>query len=337
MVKVAQLKETKKGYNLTHFAMAPLPPETIVDGALMNPSAVVDTIRGLVTGNRIKNKDVALSISGHSVIIKKISLPQMTDEELQESIQWEAEQYIPFDINDVNIDVQVLNPHTEGGQMDVLLVAAKSDMVNDYAQVVRDAGLSPMVVDIDAFCLQNMFEMAYGFVTGETVALINIGASLININVIASGITSFTRDIGLGGNQLTDEIQKQLNVSYEEAEAYKLGGEPGVDVDTLIPQEVERVIQEVAEQMSLEVQRSLDFFATTSAAGAISKIYVTGGTSKITTLLKVLEQRMGIPVERANPFGNINVDPDVFSEEFLREAAPMAAVAIGLGYRGPGL
>ena len=336
MVKVAQLKETKKGFSLQHFAMAPLPPDTVVDGALMNPSAIVDTIKGLVQGNRIKNKEVAISISGHSVIIKKVSLPQMTEEELQESIQWEAEQYIPFDINDVNIDVQVLNPHTEGGQMDVLLVAAKTEMVNDHAQVVRDAGLAPVVVDVDAFCLQNMFEMAYGFVPGETVALINLGASLININVVTGGMTAFTRDISLGGNQLTDEIQKQLNVSYEEAEAYKLGGEPGVD-DALIPQEVERVIQQIAEQVALEVQRSLDFFATTSAEGGISKIYVIGGTSKITTILRVLEQRTGIPVERANPFSNVDVDPGQFSEDFVREAAPMAAVAVGLGYRGADL
>lgn len=337
MIKLALLKETKKGFALQHFALAPLPPESIVDGALMNPSAIVDTIKGLIQSNKIKVKDAAVAISGHSVIIKKISLPQMTEEELQESIQWEAEQYIPFDINDVNIDVQVLNPHTEGGQMDVLLVAAKSDMVNDYAQIVRDAGLSPVVVDVDAFCLQNMFEMAYGFVPGETVALINLGASMVNINVVTSGITAFTRDIGIGGNQLTDEIQKQLNVSYEEAEAYKLGGEPGVDVDTLIPQEVERVIQQVAEQVALEVQRSLDFFSTTSADGAVSKIYVTGGTSKITTMLKVLEQRTGIPVERANPFSNVVVDSENFSEDFLRESGPMAAVAIGLGYRGADL
>ena len=337
MVKVAQLKETKKGFSLTHFAMAPLPPESIVDGALMNPGAIVDTVRGLVSGNRIKNKEVAVSISGHSVIIKKISLPQMTEEELAESIQWEAEQYIPFDINDVNIDVQVLNPHTEGGHMDVLLVAAKSDMVNDYAQVVRDAGLMPLVVDVDAFCLQNMFEMAYGYVPGEVIALINIGANLININVVNSGMTSFTRDIALGGNQLTDEIQKQLNVSYEEAEAYKLGGEPGVDVDTLIPQEVERVIQQVAEQIALEVQRSLDFYSTTSAEEGISKIFIMGGTSKITTVLKVLEQRTGIPVERVNPFKNLEIDGATFSEDFLREASSMAAVAVGLGYRGADL
>jgi len=334
MVKLAQLKETKTGFALQQFAVAPLPPDSFVDGAMMDPSAISETIKNLVQSNKVKGKDVAIAISGHSVIIKKISLPQMTEAELQESIQWEAEQYIPFDINDVNIDVQVLNPHTEGGQMDVLLVAAKSDMVNDYAEVVREAGLQPVVVDVDAFSVQNMFEMAYGFAPGETVALVNLGASKVNINVVTSGTTAFTRDIAAGGNQLTDEIQKQLNVSYEEAEAYKLGGEPGAEADTLIPQEVERVIQQVAEQIALEVQRSLDFFATTSADGAVSKIYVTGGSSKITTMLKVLERRTGVPVERANPFANIVVEPETFSEDFLRESGPMAAVAIGLGYRG---
>ncbi len=333
MVKLAQLKETKTGFALQQFAVAPLPPDSFVEGAMMDPSAISETIKNLVQANKVKGKDVAIAISGHSVIIKKISLPQMTEAELQESIQWEAEQYIPFDINDVNIDVQVLNPHTEGGQMDVLLVAAKSDMVNDYAEVVREAGLQPVVVDVDAFSVQNMFEMAYGFAPGETVALINLGASKVNINVVTSGTTAFTRDIAAGGNQLTDEIQKQLNVSYEEAEAYKIGGEGG-DVDTLIPQEVERVIQQVAEQIALEVQRSLDFFATTSADGAVSKIYVTGGSSKNTTMLKVLERRTGVPVERANPFANIVVEPESFSEDFLRESGPMAAVAIGLGYRG---
>ena len=219
--------------------------------------------------------------------------------------------------------------------MDVLLVAAKSDMVNDYAQVVRDCGLSPVVVDVDAFCLQNMFEMAYGYVPGETIALINLGASMTNINVVTSGITAFTRDIGMGGNQLTDEIQKQLNVSYEEADAYKLGGEPGSEDGTLIPQEAERVIQQVAEQIAIEVQRSLDFFSTTSAEGAVAKIYVTGGTSKITTILKVLEKRTGIPVERANPFANLVIDPEAYSKEFIDDAAAQAAVAMGLSFRGP--
>jgi type IV pilus assembly protein PilM len=225
-IKLCQLKPGKKGnYQLISFGMVQLPPEAIVDGALMNSTAVVDGIQELFASQKIKHKEVATSVSGHSVIIKKINLPQMTPEELEESIQWEAEQYIPFDINDVNIDVQILNTEsTQAGQMDVLLVAAKKDMVNDYTEVIASAGLTPVVVDIDAFAVQNQFEINYEVPRSETVVLVNIGASVTNINVLANGISTFTRDISIGGGQFTDAVQKALNVSYDEAEALKLGG-----------------------------------------------------------------------------------------------------------------
>lgn len=240
-IKVCQLKQSKKNYALQAFGMVQLPPEAIVDGALMNSNAVVDAIQELFQSQKIKSKEVATSVSGHSVIIKKINLPQMTPEELEESIQWEAEQYIPFDINDVNIDVQILNTEsTQAGQMDVLLVAAKKDMVNDYTSVIMEAGLTPVVVDVDSFAVQNMFEVNYEVPRSETVVLINIGAAVTNINVLANGISTFTRDISIGGGQFTDAIQKALNVSYDEAEALKLGG--GADTDAVVPQEVERVL-----------------------------------------------------------------------------------------------
>src|SRR5207253_11217475 len=158
-VKLVQLKEAKRGYILEAFGVAPLPPEAIVDGALMNSTAIVDAIRQLLAQYKLKNREVAIGVSGHSVIIKKISMPRMTQEELEESIQWEAEQYIPFDVKDVNIDTQILNPDANDatGQMDVLLVAAKKDMINDYTTVVSEAGLLPQVVDVDAFAVQNMF------------------------------------------------------------------------------------------------------------------------------------------------------------------------------------
>ena len=209
----------------------------------MNSTVIVSTIRDLIQSQRIRHKEAGIAISGHSVIIKKITLPAMTEEELEESIQWEAEQYIPFDINDVNIDVQVLTPEaSDQGQMDVLLVAAKKDMINDYLAVVQEAGLTPMVVDVAAFCVENAFETNYDLPSSDTIVLVNIGASVININVLADGTTAFTRDISMGGNQFTEEIQKQLSVSYDEAEALKLGGGATVDADSVVPQEVERVI-----------------------------------------------------------------------------------------------
>src|SRR5437868_6432741 len=334
-VKLVQLKEAKRGFILEAFGVAPLPPEAIVDGALMNSTAIVEAIRQLVSQYKLKNREAAIGVSGHSVIIKKISMPKMTQEELEESIQWEAEQYIPFDVKDVNIDVQILTPpdvDTGTGQMDVLLVAAKKDMINDYTSVVSEAGLSPVVVDVDAFAVQNSFEVNYELPKNETIVLVNAGASVCNINVLANGLTTFTRDVTMGGNQFTEEIQKQLNVSYDEAEKLKIGGDVG-ETDSVIPQEVERVIQGVADQMAGEIQRSLDFYAATAADSHIAKVYLSGGTAKIPALFKIIEQRVGVPVEILNPFKGVEIDNRTFDANYVMEVAPSAAVAIGLALR----
>src|SRR5258705_4773464 len=195
-VKPVQVKEAKRGYVLEGFGVAALPPEAIVDGALMNSTAIVEAIRGLVTQYKMKNREVAIGVSGHSVIIKKISMPKMTQEELEESIQWEAEQYIPFDVKDVNIDVQILTPpdvDNGTGQMDVLLVAAKKDMINDYTSVVSEAGLTPGGVDVDAVAVQNSFEVNYELPKSETIVVVNAGATACNINSLATSVTTLPR------------------------------------------------------------------------------------------------------------------------------------------------
>ena len=338
-VKLVQLKDAKRGFILDAFGVSPLPPEAIVDGALMNSTAIVQAIQELLSELKIKQREVAIGVSGHSVIIKKISMPRMTREELEESIQWEAEQYIPFDVKDVNIDVQILTPpdvDTGTGQMDVLLVAAKKDMINDYTSVVAEAGLTPVVVDVDAFAVQNAFEVNYDIPKGETVVLVNAGAAVVNINVLAKGLTTFTRDVTMGGNQFTEEIQKQLNVSYDEAEKLKVGGEAGQDADSVVPQEVERVIQGVADQLAGEIQRSLDFYAGTAADATFSKVYLSGGTAKIPALFKTIESRVGVPVEILNPFKLIEIDNRKFDPGFIMDVAPMAAVAVGLALRRAG-
>ena len=340
-VKMVLLKEQRKrgelSYALQSFGMKPLPPEAIVDGALMNSTAIVQALQELMSELKIKNKEVAIGVSGHSVIIKKIQMPRMSQEELEESIQWEAEQYIPFDVKDVNIDTQILDAggNDATGQMDVLLVAAKKDMINDYTTVVSEAGLAPVVVDVDAFAVQNMFNVNYDMPEKETVVLINAGASVVNINIIANGVTVFTRDVTIGGNQFTEEIQKQLNVSYEEAEALKIGGNRA-DADAVVPQEVERVLASVAEQVAGEIQRSLDFYAGTAADANFSKVFLSGGTAKIPALFKTIEARVGVPVEILNPFRKIDVDNRKFDPAFIMDVAPMAAVAVGLALRKPG-
>jgi len=340
-VKLIQLKELRRRgqtiYALQSFGMKPLPPEAIVDGALMNSTAIVQAMQELMAELKIKQKEVAIGVSGHSVIIKKISMPRMTQEELEESIQWEAEQYIPFDVKDVNIDTQILNPEANDatGQMDVLLVAAKKDMINDYTTVVSEAGFTPVVVDVDAFAVQNSFTNNYDLPDKETVVLINAGASVVNINIISNGITVFTRDVTIGGNQFTEQIQKELNVSYEEAEALKIGG-GRQDADAVVPQEVERVMSGVAEQVAGEIQRSLDFYAGTAADANFSRVYLSGGTAKIPALFKTIESRVGVPVEIMNPFKNIEIDNRKFDPAFIMDVAPLAAVAVGLSLRKPG-
>jgi type IV pilus assembly protein PilM len=216
--------------------------------------------------------------------------------------------------------------------MDVLLVAAKKDMVNDYTSVIMEAGLTPVVVDVDAFAVQNMFEVNYEVPRSETVVLVNIGAAVTNINVLANGISTFTRDISIGGGQFTDAIQKALNVSYDEAEALKLGG--GADTDAVVPQEVERVLQTESEAIANEVQRSLDFYAATSADAHLARIFLSGGSAKIPALIKTIERRTSVPVELVNPFRNIDISGRGFSVDYLKNVAPMAAVSVGLALRG---
>lgn len=335
-VKLCQLKTQKGGYALQNFGLVPLPSEAVVDGALMNSPRIVEAIQELVAAHKIKNKHAAISLSGHSVIIKKIPLPKMSQEELQESIQFEAEQFIPFDIHDVNIDVQIVRQESaQQGQMDVVLVAAKKDLVNEYTSVIAEAGLEPLVCDVDAFAIQNMFETNYGAPGANSIALVNVGASKTNINILSSGIPSFTRDLTIGGNAFTEEIQKQMNLSFEEAESLKIGGSSATgDTDVIMPHDVQKALLSVAENVTSEVQRSIDFYSATSADAAPTEIYLSGGSARLQVLAHALKNRIGIPVHVVDPFRRITMDPQ--NAEYLRAFGPAAAVAVGLALRYPG-
>src|SRR5262245_52395563 len=222
-VKLTQVKKGRGGsFQLLNFGIEPVPPDTIVDGAILNHSGVVDAVRALFDRMNIKQKEVALAISGNALIIKKIYVPAMTPEELEEQVPWEAEHHIPFNKNDVELDYQVLGGKNAAGQTELLLVAAKKEVVADYAAVAREAGLSAVVVDVAAFAVQNGFEAAYGS-SNDVVVLINIGASLSTINILANGTTAFTRDVGTGGNVFTDDLKRHMAVSHDEAEAMKVG------------------------------------------------------------------------------------------------------------------
>ena len=329
-VKVVQLKRSKKGTELQAFGMEPLMPQTIVDGTVMDQTAVVDAIRSLWSRLRLKSKDVAVAIAGHSVIIKKISVPKMSGAELAEQVPYEAEHHIPFAKDDVELDYEVVVEENAAGQMELLLVAAKKEVVQDYAGVVRDAGLNPVIVDVAAFATQNAFELNYELGEKETIVLINIGASISNINIIRGKVSLFTRDVTIGGYAFTEEIQKQLSVSQDEAEAYKVGG--SYDEHGVVPQEVERIIEGVADVMAGEFQRSLDFFLATSADTEVSKICLSGGTAKVSALHRAIERRSRLTVEVVDAWRNVKLDPNLDSA-YLGAHSPEALVGVGLALR----
>ncbi len=329
-IKAVCFKKSKKGLELRAFGMEPLMPQTIVDGAVMDHSAVVDAIRSLWSRLRIKSKETAVAIAGHSVIIKKISVPKMTASQLEQQIPHEAEHHIPFATDDVELDYEVVVEENMAGQMEVILVAAKKEVVQDYAGVVRDAGLNPVVVDVAAFSTQNAFEANYDLAPNETVVLINVGASISNINIVRGTTSLFTRDVTIGGNALTEEIQKQLAVTHDEAEAYKVGG--SYDEHGVVPQEVERIIQGVADVMAGEFQRSLDFFLATSADTEVSKICLSGGTAKVSALHRAIERRSRLPVEVLDAWRRVTIDPKLDSG-YLAAHSPEALVGVGLALR----
>ena len=333
-VKLVELKDAKGGgYRLVKSGLETLSPEAIVDGAIMDSGLVVEAVQRCFSSRNIKATDCAIALSGHSVIIKRISLPVMSEEELAESIQWEAEQYIPFDVEDVNIAYQILKGTNLAGDgnMDVLLVAAKKDKINDYTAVVGQAGRNASLVDVDVFALQNAFEMNYEIDSGETCALANIGATVTNVSVLKGSSSIFWRDISIGGNQYNDAIRKELNLSFDQSERVKRGEEvEGAAQETVAP-----MMSSVNEYMGAELQKTLDFFKNTTPGESIDRIYVSGGASKIPSLLESLGERFGIPVERLDPFRRVTVGKDVPSET-VEELSSCAAVAVGLAIRKVG-
>jgi type IV pilus assembly protein PilM len=336
-IKAVELKAGGKGgaeYQLTNVGLEPLPPEAIVDGAIMDSGAVIDAVQRLFSSQKIKTSDVATGVSGNAVIVKKISLPQMSQEELAESIHWEAEQYIPFDIQDVNLDYQILSTQAgEGkGSMEVLLVAAKKDKITDYTDVIKKTGCTPVVVDVDAFAVQNAYEANYDIDPGVVVALLNAGASGVNINIVSGEQSLFTRDISMGGNAFTEAIQKELGLPFESAERVKKG-EP---VDGIEPADVAPILRTVTENLLLEIQKTFDFFKATAASDRIDRVLVSGGTSRVDGFLERLGERFGAPVELFDPFRKIQIDPRKLGIARLEDVAPTSAVAVGLALRRGG-
>ena len=331
-IKVVQLKESKGGHRLERLGITTLQPELIVDGSILDSTRVVEAIKELVSNTGIKAKDVTLAVSGHSsVIIKRVSLPQMSEEELEEQIRFEAEQYIPFDIQDVSLDFQILGPAEEENMMDVLIVAVKKDKISEYVTVVKDAGLNPVIVDVDAFALENIHELNYEVKEGENVALVNIGAGMININILKGGISVFTRDSSIGGNLLTEALQREFTISYANAEKLK----QEETVEGVPPEDVKAVMKLAFEDIINEISRSFDYFRDTTNYENIDEIILSGGVALTKDFAEALSERVGVKVTVAEPFKNIEV-PETFDKEYLQKISPLVAVAVGLALRRVG-
>ncbi|NNK86204.1 MAG: type IV pilus assembly protein PilM [Desulfobacterales bacterium] len=327
-IKAAEIIETKKGQTLKKFGMTDIAPGLIEEGTINDPEDVAESIRQLFKSYNIRKHNVALSIGGYSVIVKKINVQTMAEEQLQESIHFEAEQYIPFDISDVNLDFQILGPNENNpNQMNVFLVAAKKEMVNDYVNLANLAGLNPCIVDVEAFALQNIFEVNYD-TEGENVALIDIGASKTSLNILKGSSSVFMRDVSLGCGQINQKIISLLKCSFEEADEIKLGQQP----DSISAEDLKELISTIVSDWCTEIRRALDFFYSTYPDDQIKRIVLSGGGGNISEFRELLAAEASAAVETINPFGKFSVDNSL-DPLFIKEIAPQAAICMGLAVR----
>jgi type IV pilus assembly protein PilM len=331
-IKAVELDGKIGSLSLTSLGYENLPPETIVDGQIMELNAVSEAITGIFKDHQIKSDRVITGVSGHSVILKNIVVPPMSREELEESIDWHAEEHIPYDLADVSLDFHVTGETADTIQ--VLIAACKRERIDNLKQAVQLAGKNPIVIDVDTFALQNCYEVNYEPNENETVALLNIGASTMNVNIVRGTRSLFTRDITTGGSQFTDVLQRGLGISFQQAEAVKRGI-PAQGGETE-EKSIEPLMDNVMELIALEIQKTFDFYRATCEDGGteVEKILLCGGGSKMTNLPKELSAKLEVPVEILNPFQRIQVDTRKFDPDYLNEIMPEMAVAVGLALRG---
>jgi type IV pilus assembly protein PilM len=328
-IKAAEITETKRGLALKRFGIVDIAHGAIEEGTINDPETVAQSIKELFKSYNIKESNVAVSIGGYSVIVKKISVQTMDEEKLQETIHFEAEQYIPFDISDVNLDFQILGEsESNPGQMNVFLVAAKKEMVNDYINLVNLAGLNPCIVDVEAFALQNTFEANYDM-QSENTALIDIGASKTSLNILKGNSSLFMRDVSLGCGQINQKIMSLIECSFEEAEQLKFGDKP----DRLTPEDLKGIISSVVADWCTEIRRALDFFYSTYPEDQIKRIILSGGGANIEEFRELLATEASAEVESIDPFKNFEIDQKSFDDAFIKQIAPQSAISMGLAMR----
>ena len=326
-IKIIEIKKNGKNFKLVHFGILQLPDEAIVNREIINSISVTESLKTLLAQIKLKNKNICLSLSGASVIVKRMQIEVPNIKDLQEQVFWEAEQYLPFDISDVVMDFQVLS-RTKDQKNDVLFVAVKTTALDSYVRCVRDAGLTPKIVDLDFFALQNVVEQNYPALFSEATAVVDIGSSSIKITIVHQGIPVFTKDAVIGGRNLTSEIQKHLNLEFQDAESLK-----GTPEQEGVPQEVSELIHISCENFASEIKRSIDFYNASSISAPVSSVLLTGGSSKLSILSKIVEDALALPCQILNPFNTITYDSQVFTPEYVQAISPFASIPLGLALR----
>lgn len=325
-VKIVEISRKGGNASVVNYGVGSLPPDAIVDGEVMDSEVVVQCITDLLQDRGIKSRNVASAVSGRSVIVKRITMESMSDEEAAEAIYWEAEQHVPYGIDEVTLDYERLG-ETEDGKMEVLLVAAKRETVEMHTAMLRDAGLVPYVVDVDSFAVQNSFDANYESDEGEQILLLNVGASVTNVNLLCDGAPLITRDLSVAANAFIDEVQKNLAVDREEA----LGIIMGDSEDAL--EKVSPVLDTVGQDLLLGVERSLSYLKGSAGSAEVSRAVLSGGGALIGGLQPFLSTHLGIPVDIANPFRQLSHSSSMLDEGELDRVGPSLMVAVGLALR----
>lgn len=331
-IKMVELEGKSDSFSLVGLGFESLPDDTIIDGQIMELNVVSDVIQKVCVNHQIESMQVVTGVSGHSVIIKNIVLPPMSRDELEESIDWHAEEHIPYDLADVSLDYQITGQSPDSTQ--VLIAACKRDRIDSIRQAVQMAGKEPVVIDVDTFALQNCYEVNYQPDDSQVVTLLNIGASTMNVNIVKGTRSLFSRDITVGGSQFTDVLQRTLGLSFQQAEAMKRGN--AVAVEGVDEKSIEPLMNNVTEIVAMEIQKTFDFYRATTEDNqtVVQKILISGGGSKLKGLAADLSTRLELPVEVLDPFRNIKVDARKFDPDYLSEIMPEMAVAVGLAMRG---
>jgi len=327
-VKVVELEaQTNKSYKLTNWGVSQPLAEAIVDGEIMDRQLVTDAISNLLESRGIKSRAVVAAVSGRAVIVKKIVMNKLSADDAQQAIYWEAEQHVPYDINDVSLDFEILGPApNDPKQMQVLLVAAKKEMVLAFSDLIRETGLSPLIVDVDSFAVQNAVEANYDFGPDEVVAILNVGAEITNIDIVKGGVPYFTKDLQLGGNTFVEATQRKFNLSQSEAAAVVRGeSSSGLEV---VP-----VIEHACEGLAMALERAQSYLRTAGEAGPVTRIMMCGGSALTPGLSEFLSRRFGVPAEIANPLTRLSYDPALFAGQDVLKVAPLLTVGIGLALR----